>query len=164
MSLLCLKPSSGFLSPSEQWSTVPSELSSPTHPSSPPSLCLPCSLNCSHTDLLALYWTHSTGSCLAFALVCCLWNALYQILQDLSHHLLIALLNSDVSLPVRTSWTYLKKKKKKSTSLSTASITYAPYPVIFPYGTYCHQMWGQGFYCVYCCMSSALGLCLASSR
>lgn len=114
MSLLCLKPSSGFLSPSEQWSTVPSELSSPTHPSSPPSLCLPCSLNCSHTDLLALYWTHSTGSCLAFALVCCLWNALYQILQDLSHHLLIALLNSDVSLPVRTSWTYLKKRKKRA--------------------------------------------------
>lgn len=69
MSLLCLKSSSGFPSPSEQWSTVLSELSSPTHPSSSPSLCFPWSLNCSHIPCSLLNTPNRLLPCLCTCLL-----------------------------------------------------------------------------------------------
>lgn len=120
----------------------------------------PISVSLAHTHL-QLHWSprsvsHTPWRPLShLCTVSCLWNALCQLLQDVSHHLLSALLNSDISLSGDFLKLFQNKTKQTPHSL-TASITYALLScLIFHDSTSGSQMWGQGFCCVYCSLSSS---------
>lgn len=136
MSLLCLKSSSGFLSPSEQWSIIP-WAPQPTYPSQHHFsetlllfLSLLLTLTCSYTDLLALYHTHPDGPCLTcvlfpvFGMPSASYCKTYPIISSVRI--------STQTFPYQgTSWSYFRTKQNKHLTLLLPALLMPFYPVLF---------------------------------